>query len=401
MFRRFTALFSAFVFCLFLSSCHWFSPNRSTSDSAAFVPQQELLSHYEDRWCYSRLNRQQQRNYSAVYEAVYQSRFAVSTVNITSDGTETIRSGVAVDLPHPLSSEKEVSELYFAFVQDHPQFFFIGNLYGYDGTETFDRLRLTYTMDAQSRRIACDELEKTVQEFLSEMPDGDDFEKEVWMHDKLLGSCVYDQQAAEAEDPQLQYADSFTAYGALTKGKAVCEGYARSVLLLLQRMGFRATLVTGSDKQGNLHMWNLVTVNGRNYHLDATWNDTEWGIQHTYFNVSTAQIETTHSLDEENIWIDTCIATQDQYYIRKEYCITSYDLEEIVQVTLRQLRINSAVIELSFLQDVFANGCFFVENQEWFLETVNAAVQEGEPMMWKYRVVMYEQSFLLILLPNI
>ena len=43
--------------------------------------------------------------------------------------------------------------------------------------------------------------------------------------------CRYHQEAADSKDPYTEYPDAFSAYGALVKGAAVCEGYARAMQL--------------------------------------------------------------------------------------------------------------------------------------------------------------------------
>lgn len=74
----------------------------------------------------------------------------------------------------------------------------------------------------------------------------------------------------------------------------------------------KATLVGGFDDQNVAHMWNMVTIDGRNYHLDATWDDSEDYPRHTFFNLTTEEILRTHRLDGENIGVDTCTAVDGQ-----------------------------------------------------------------------------------------
>ena len=57
--------------------------------------------------------------------------------------------------------------------------------------------------------------------------------------------------------------------------KVVCEGYARSMLYLLQRLGFKAIYIEGAafTTEKILHAWNKVELNGKWYNLDPTWDD--------------------------------------------------------------------------------------------------------------------------------
>lgn len=63
---------------------------------------------------------------------------------------------------------------------------------------------------------------------------------------------------------------SYTAYGALLNGKAVCSGYATAGQLLLESYGIPVEITT-SDKMD--HAWNLVKLSGKWYHMDITWDD--------------------------------------------------------------------------------------------------------------------------------
>ena len=93
------------------------------------------------------------------------------------------------------------------------------------------------------------------------------------IHDYLINNNVYDMEAALSSDTS---SDSFSAVGALLRGKAVCQGYAEAMALFLDRFGIPNLTVSSSN-----HIWNLVYVNGQWLHVDATWDDpiTNTGVQ--------------------------------------------------------------------------------------------------------------------------
>lgn len=68
-----------------------------------------------------------------------------------------------------------------------------------------------------------------------------------------------------------------TVYGALVKGESLCEGYARAVKAVLDKMEIPCVLVQGGyqSKEDNMepHMWNYVQVGDEWYGLDATMDD--------------------------------------------------------------------------------------------------------------------------------
>ncbi|MNJ36201.1 hypothetical protein D3C77_309800 [compost metagenome] len=55
-------------------------------------------------------------------------------------------------------------------------------------------------------------------------------------------------------------------------GEAVCQGYTLLTYRLLKQAGINNRIVEGSAG-GQLHVWNLVSLDGDWYHLDTTWDD--------------------------------------------------------------------------------------------------------------------------------
>lgn len=88
-----------------------------------------------------------------------------------------------------------------------------------------------------------------------------DHEKVKAIHDWVVGRVEYDTSLR-----------SYTAYEALLTGKTVCQGYALLIQHMLAKAGIVSRIVEGTVSSGD-HAWNLVKLDGRWYHLDATWDD--------------------------------------------------------------------------------------------------------------------------------
>ena len=71
-----------------------------------------------------------------------------------------------------------------------------------------------------------------------------DFEKEKAVHDYVISHLAYDQSLVE-----------HSAYGGLTKGTTVCQGYALLTYRLLTEAGIENKIVEG-HAGGQLHTWN-------------------------------------------------------------------------------------------------------------------------------------------------
>ena len=95
----------------------------------------------------------------------------------------------------------------------------------------------------------------------------DDIQKALLLHDYLVQSCDYDIVAKEGNDRTCL---ARTAYSALVRGRAVCEGYAMAYRYLLNAAGIVSDVAV-SDSMN--HIWNYVRIQGRWYHVDVTYDD--------------------------------------------------------------------------------------------------------------------------------
>ena len=67
---------------------------------------------------------------------------------------------------------------------------------------------------------------------------------------------------------------SFSAYGAAIKKKAVCQGFAMLLYRMCNEAGVPCRIVSGNaySKDGTVHAWNLIRINGKWYQADPSWD---------------------------------------------------------------------------------------------------------------------------------
>ena len=341
-------------------------------------PATDYRAEYASAWCYRGLTPRMQQMYAAVYTAVreYKNDVWVS-IRGGADQPENTYIGLKVKLPVPMTDSAEARRLFNAFTADNPQFFFLGNTYSYegyrlDGVDYYDVFCLTLTMNAEERESAAAALERQIAGVLEQIPAGaTPYDVELLIHDTLATRITYDNETSADPAPALRRPAAFTAYGALVDGLAVCEGYSRAMQLLLHRAGIRCTLVTGTANDGAAHMWNLVEIDGRNYHLDLTWDDADDRLNHTYFNLTTEEIGLSHTLDRDNLGVDTCTATEANYYLKEKRYLDTYDRSTIAEEIARQVRSGADRVELRFAPDKFANAQLFFSNSRRLSQYVN------------------------------
>ena len=112
-------------------------------------------------------------------------------------------------------------------------------------------------------------LEAMKQEIARQLEGKKDYEKIREVHNWLIENIEYDV-ALEADEP-------YSISGALTEGKAVCEGYARSFKYIMDELRIPCVLVSGTGTNSNgeteSHAWNYVQLDGKWYAIDVTWDD--------------------------------------------------------------------------------------------------------------------------------
>ncbi len=97
--------------------------------------------------------------------------------------------------------------------------------------------------------------------------DWSDAEKALYLHEWMAMRFDYDSTTYETDyENNIRH----TAYGALLRGSAVCEGYTWLYGLLLRRVGIESLMVSSVNLN---HAWNIVQVDDAWYHVDVTWDD--------------------------------------------------------------------------------------------------------------------------------
>lgn len=95
-------------------------------------------------------------------------------------------------------------------------------------------------------------------------------ELERWLNDYLCAHVAYTNEGSPADD--LSLARNWTAVGALLDGKANCQGFADAFYLLGTMAGYEVRYQFGQG--GNeLHVWNVIELDGQWYNVDVTYNN--------------------------------------------------------------------------------------------------------------------------------
>ena len=188
------------------------------------------------------------------------------------------------------------------------------------------RLNLFYKKDRETTQVHIKQLNQKVAQIIEKciQPGMADFEKALAIHDYIIHHSVYD---LENFQKQIILAESYSAYGVLLLGKGTCEGYAKAMQLIMNRLGIRCILVNGMAG-GIPHAWNMIELDQAYYHIDLTWNDpvTPDGSQilrYDYFNLTDEEMKKDHLWNQE--LYPKADATKYNYYTYYQMLVTSYD----------------------------------------------------------------------------
>ena len=272
-----------------------------------------LKANHRGLYCFS--------NMGTAYENLYVEIFTILAARETN---------VMVSSLEP----EEIDYVFQCVLNDHPELFYIK---GYTYTQ--------YTVDDVVQRLSFsgsytmtnDEI-KQYQAIINTYADtcinsysgnGDDYTKVKYVYEYLINHTVYNLAALENQN----------ICSVFVYGESVCQGYAKAMQYLLNKIGVTTTLVIGYVESGEGHAWNLVMVNGAYYYVDATWGDAYYefsdsgqeeaatiisNINYDYLCVTTAQITKTHSIDNV-VQMPVCNSMDANYYVKENAYFYQYD----------------------------------------------------------------------------
>lgn len=237
-----------------------------------------------------------------------------------------------VTVPNCNLSVPQIKKILYAIQNDNPNIFWLSSTfsYRYSGNRTLIQLNSIFSKNEQEK--ALEKLNNKVSEIISTIPkDSTEYEAELLIHDYIVNNCRYKKISVNSQsNPKI-----FTSYGCLVEGSAVCEGYSKSMQLLMNRIGIKCGTVTGA-RESEPHMWNIVKINDNWYHIDVTWDGSGDLARYNYFNVTDEVIKKDHKINEElskttifsedkryNFKLPACTATAENYFEKNAVKISS------------------------------------------------------------------------------
>jgi transglutaminase/protease-like cytokinesis protein 3 len=242
---------------------------------------------------FNKLNENQKIMYSAIACSVRDLNPIVNVDNYAPDDVNKI--------------SEDAKAVMIAFYSDHPEVFYLNMTYKLYSSKSliYDRIKieLTYTVKSKNDlESKLQQIEKAMESYTNGLENKSNFEKELYIHDNVAKNVKYYSDTTVISDVPEQY---HSIYGAFIEKQAVCDGFAKAMQILLDKVNIENIFITGVIDEVP-HAWNMVNLDNKWYHLDLTAdkyvkeeNGTSKIIAHTYFNVTDDVILKSHAIDNK------------------------------------------------------------------------------------------------------
>lgn len=236
-----------------------------------------ILDDYKVKWAYNTLSDNLKKAYAAIYDGATSGS---SSVDVSS-------LDIGID---------DIKKVFWSCDYDNPQLLNIadGYVFNYLGSKVHS-VSIMYGRDIMQTKAILKNIEARTANVIKEARElTSDYKRLKLFHDWIIDNTVYVTKG-KAHISEID--------GPVIHGEALCEGYAKTFAYLCQSVGIPCVCVHGHGNGGD-HMWNMVQLDGRWYHVDVTWDDpiTATGEQlrrYTYFLLSDAQISSNHVMGNE------------------------------------------------------------------------------------------------------
>lgn len=183
---------------------------------------------------------------------------------------DTIRQMIAewdeseIDISSYGLSYDEVVELYGLVIFNEPEFYYVSPVNLILGYRNKSKV-ITFQLDYIYSKSEVKKIQKKLDSYSNELLNGvrsewSDTEKVLYVHDYLCRDLKYYDGTSVFKGRNI--------YDAFDRGTAVCVGYSLSFQYIMDKLGIPCINVTSAN-----HMWSMVQIDSKWYHLDLTWDD--------------------------------------------------------------------------------------------------------------------------------
>ena len=254
-----------------------------------------------ENYYYNRLNKAQQNTYHAMKMGL---------------------QSLAPSFQVPRLEGKDLMDVYFLLSLDCPEIFYsVKFSYRYYKDSGNAEMIPEYLFDKNKVKDHQKAMKSRVEKLVRPAMKFSEVEKVQYVHDFICQNVYYDK---------LKKPYSHEIIGPLGQGVGVCAGIAKAVKILLDALGVWCIIaISEANPEKGIkyrHAWNVIRINGKYYHLDATFDNTlgkREEIRYDYFNLCDKQLFRDH---EPVIWkVPACTDGDHFYYKEKKISFTKME----------------------------------------------------------------------------
>ena len=282
-----------------------------------------------DRYAYQHIDEESQITYDQIYNCITEYK---EKVTVTTKSSEVLQRA------------------YEAVMADYGNLFWVSgykyNTYTSDGAVVSIEFSPKYTMSKDQRDVYQASVEATAEEWLAGISENaSDFDKALHVFETLIENVDYNTDSEENQN----------ILSVFLYRSTVCQGYADAAWYLLDKLGIKSTIITGTAN-GESHAWNLVYLDGAYYFMDVTWgnskymdgnNDTAKRVNYAYFAMTTEEISQNHVITVD-FEVPECLSNADNYYVHEGLYYDWFGVDSIGSRLSQSYESGEAEISLKF-----------------------------------------------------
>ncbi len=330
-----------------------------------------IKTHDAYSYAYNKLNEKERELYDIMYAATIE-----------------YKDGVFL----PVLDVDVIDKVFNCIMIDHPEIFYV-NGYRYTRYTQGDVLKkIAFTASYNYTKSEKESLEPRLEQAIVAITqnvyaNATDYEKIKYIYEYIITHTEYD----------LNSTDNQNIISVLLNGRTVCQGYAKTFQLLLNRIGIECTMATGMVYTGERHAWNVCKADGEWYYVDATWGDASYqasdanqaafvpDVNYDYLLVTSDEIERTHSFDTP-VSMPYTQALANNYYVKEGLYLVSYDTNQLKAIFDYQKNIGANNVSFKCADGIVYNQIRseLLDNQKIFDYIKTGQIRYSEdPMLYK------------------
>lgn len=229
-------------------------------------------------------------------------------------------------------------------------------------TDNQKDISLNYKFSEAEQKTMQAKLDAASNAIIAKFPaNASTFQKLEIIHDTLVLTSTFSKDGTYAT----------TCYGPIVDGVSQCEGYAKSMAYMCNKIGVDNVRITGNNDKGLSHAWNKLLVNGKWYNMDITWDDpigmSNDYLKHTYFLVPDILVNSKSHFPVTTFTPPTANSIDMNWFVQKgRYASSVADAEKMMtsamieaskgKKQLAQIMCNDKATYDAVIADFFTNG---------------------------------------------